>query len=45
MITIHAALLIVAFFCFLLNAFSVSPPRGNLLGLGLCMWVLSELLK
>jgi len=45
MLTLHAALLVVAFMCFLLYAISVSPPRGNLLGFGLAMWVLSEILR
>lgn len=35
--------LVLAFVCFLLAAFW-SPPKGNLIAIGLAAWVLSELL-
>lgn len=38
-------LLAIAFACFLLAAFwQPNPPRLNLIGLGLALWVLSVLL-
>jgi hypothetical protein len=44
MITIHLALLIAAFLCFLLTALNVVAPRLNLLGLGLAFWVLAVMI-
>jgi hypothetical protein len=42
-ISLKLILLIAAFICFILAAFSVQPPRGNLIGAGLALWVLSVL--
>ena len=35
MLNLKAVLLILALLCFLLNAISIAPPRGNLIGAGL----------
>lgn len=45
MITLRLVFMIVAFVCFLLNALGISIPRGNLLGLGLALWILAEMIK
>lgn len=41
--SIDLLLLIVAFVAFVLVALNVSPPRINLLGVGLACWVLTLL--
>jgi len=44
MVTVSLVLLIAAFILFILAALNVpSPPRFNLIALGLAMWVLSAL--
>jgi hypothetical protein len=45
MVTLRLVLMIAAFICFLLNALNISSPRGNLMGLGLALWVLAVLIQ
>jgi hypothetical protein len=44
MITLHLILLILALLAFVMAAFNVQAPRGNLMALGLALWVLAILL-
>lgn len=44
MSTVQLILMILAFFCLALYGLEVKPYRGNLLGVGLALWVLSVLL-
>lgn len=41
----RVVLMSAAFACFVLNALNISLPRGNVLGLGLGLWVLAETIK
>jgi hypothetical protein len=41
---VKLALLVVAFVCFILAAFSVAIPRVNFIALGLACWVLTLLI-
>lgn len=44
MITVHLLLMILAIVCLFLAAINVpSPPRGNLMAAGLCLWALATL--
>ena len=42
--TVNLILMILAFFCLALYGLEVKPWRGNLLGVGLALWVLAVLL-
>jgi hypothetical protein len=42
-VTLHVVLMVLAIICFLLSAFNVSTPRGNLLAAGLFFWALAVL--
>ena len=45
MISLRVVLLVLALVSFLLAALEIRPPRLNMLGVGLCLWVLAELVR
>ena len=45
MISLRIVLLILALVCFLLAAFEIRPPRLNVVGAGLALWILAELIR
>ena len=44
MITLRLVLQVLALICFLLAAFDVRTPRGNLIAGGLLFWLLSSMI-